>query len=133
VAETSAAQATRRHRQRLSRDGWYTKAELDREATMYRRSFLHTFGAGVAARIHAQRETLVQELGTPGTGAELVLVDRAARVSAEFTRRYPKLGKPSRVRAWSDTGARDGYQAGQAMNPGGHALGADQPRRQLAR
>jgi Protein of unknown function (DUF2786) len=132
VAETTAAEAARRHRQSLSSEGWYTPAELDREVTLYRRSFLRSFGAGVAAQIRAQRETLVQELATTtGTGAELVLVDRAARINAAFARRYPKLGKPSRVRARSDTGARDGFTAGQAMNLGGNALDADQPRRQL--
>ncbi len=132
VAETTAAEAARRHRQRLSSEGWYTTAEVDREVTLYRRSFLRHFGAGVAAQIRAQRETLIQELTTStGTGAELVLVDRSARISAEFARRYPKLGKPSRVRARSDTGARDGYQAGQAMNLAGHSLDANQPRRQL--
>jgi hypothetical protein len=125
LAETAAAQATQQHRQRLRDNGWYTDTELNRQATLYRRSFLRGFGSGVAAQIRDRREAVVAELSTPGTGGELVLVDRAARVVAEFGHRYPKVRKASRVRARSESGARDGFQAGQAANLGGNALDGD--------
>jgi len=133
VAETSAAAAARRHRTQLAADGWYTKTELDREVTWYRRSFLRGFGAGVAEQIRTRRAGLLDEIQTAGSGAELVLADRASRVAAEFRRRYPKLGRPRPVRGHSTAGRRDGHAAGRAFNFGGNQLDTGRPHPELPR
>jgi hypothetical protein len=122
LAETAAAQATGQHRGRLRQEAWCTDSELRREMTIYRRSFLRSFGSGVARQIGQRRHTVVAELAVSGTGAELVLADRTALATAELNRRYPKRGKASRIQSHSRAGARDGFRAGQATDLGTNSL-----------
>jgi hypothetical protein len=133
IAETSAAQGARRRRDALAAQGWYTRNELDREARLYRRSFLVGFGQGVAGQISRLRVGVVDELRTATTGADLVLLERHARVLAEFTRRYPKLRKGRSVRTGSTEGRNDGIQAGRNMPLGGNSIDDQSDRPELDR
>lgn len=95
----------------------FWKKPYDQEAT--RRSFFRGFGNGAGQRLRASREQAVQEAGT---GTELVLVSREARVQEHFDSIQTR---PERARARKGDGSAlgSGYRAGQQANTGGHAVG----------
>ena len=88
----------------------------DQEAA--RRSFVVGFGAGAGERIRASRQQVVAEAGT---GTELVLVSREAKVQAHFDTLQTR---PSRARGGkgSPEARVSGYQAGQQANTGEKSL-----------
>jgi hypothetical protein len=108
VAKTTAAEASRRYRQRLSAERWYTKAELDRDVRLYRRSFLRSFGAGAAAQIKAQRTAWSRNW--PGSAA-LQLCPQTAHLeeARHWITELPLTG----VEGIVIKGAQTRYRAGQ--------------------
>jgi hypothetical protein len=88
----------------------------DQEAT--RRSFVRGFGNGAGARIAANRQQAVQEAGT---GTELVLVSREAKVQ-EYFDGLSKDTRRTRASKGDSAAAGQGYRAGQRANTGERAM-----------
>jgi hypothetical protein len=88
----------------------------DQEAA--RRSFVGGFGIGAAARIRDSRQQAVQEAGS---GTELVLIDRDAKVQEHFE---GLSTRPNRARGGkgSSMAQGHGYRAGQNANTGERAM-----------
>ncbi|WP_181871298.1 DUF2786 domain-containing protein [Sphaerisporangium album] len=86
-----------------------TVTDKDRRARAsadFRRAFYVGFGTGVSAKL---RERVAEVAGeVRGSGAELVLLDRAALVREEFDRRFPGL-RPARTTPLD----RDGFYTGR--------------------
>ena len=91
-------------------------SSYDQEAS--RRSFVRGFGTGAGKRIHDNRQQAVQEAGT---GTELVLVSREAKVQAHFDSLTKGARKP-RSSKGSSLAAGSGYRAGQNANTGEKAV-----------
>lgn len=97
---------------RLNKGMFSMASTYDQEAA--RRSFVRGFGTGAGVRIRNNRKTLVEEAGT---GTELVLVSREAKVQSYFdniaTSRNKRRGGKS-----DSFAAGQGYAAGQNANTG---------------
>jgi len=88
----------------------------DQEAA--RRSFVKGFGTGAGARIQESRKVVVQEAGT---GTEMVLVSRAAKVQEHFD--GLSVGRNRRRGGKGDSRATgQGYSAGQNASTGERAM-----------
>lgn len=97
---------------------WY--ADLDKtgmsgnDKFLAKRQFVWSFASVVGRRLRATRETAVEE--TKGTGTELVLVDRKARLDEHMAQM--KVGKGRSVRSGGSTGRTAGREAGERANLG---------------
>jgi hypothetical protein len=123
-AEHAAGPATRTRAAQLREllaDEWWPADEINtevrRERTKFYRSFIQAYGSAVAARIGQCRQTMVAEAVSAGTGAELVLVDRDQRVTAQFGEQYPKL-RTARASQHSSAGLAAGREAGRRADLG---------------
>lgn len=95
---------------------WLNGTDMYRFKT--RRSFMIGYGLGFANRVEAGRNTAVS---TAGTGAELVLVDRAARVQSHLEQEHPNVKK---ARGMELNGAfHQGRAAGASARTNEDALG----------
>ncbi|MEV5573911.1 hypothetical protein AB0L06_28065 [Spirillospora sp. NPDC052269] len=133
--ENSAANAARAHSRNLP--AWLTPGERTTETSTVRRSFMRGFGNGIKDKLEAARARFAEELDTEAaagdTGAasrELVLMNRQQLVHAEFTRRFPKLGKAPRARKFDGQAYRQGHTAGRSADLGDRKLGGT-PRGEL--
>ncbi len=98
---------------------WAENADTFRGLPSYdqkaaRRSFVMGFGNGAGRRIADSRAKVVQEAGT---GTELVLVSRDAKVGEFFDSMAKGKARATR-RKGSSFAAADGFQAGQQANTG---------------
>jgi hypothetical protein len=75
-------------------------------------SFLVAYGETVAQRIAQRRGNLAQEAAATGTGADVILADRDARVRAAYEAKFPSRGTVS-VPGANQAGAAAGRQAGR--------------------
>ncbi|GAA4783398.1 DUF2786 domain-containing protein [Microbacterium gilvum] len=99
------------------RDAWRWASESERRRA--RRGFILGFGVGAAARIRENRRVVVEEAGT---GTELVLASRRARVDA-YVDTLATTKARSR-RSADGRGFASGHLSGRAANTGEAALGA---------
>lgn len=93
---------------------FYSSYEQEKE----RRSFVHGFGTGVNKRL---RESRAEAVKAAGTGTELVLVNRSAKVDEYYNQ---KNLRSSRSRNATAGGASNGagYVAGTKANTGGRSV-----------
>ena len=97
---------------KLNKEDFAYQGAYDQEKA--RRSFVHGFGSGAGNRIHTNRQQAVQEAGT---GTELVLVSREAKVQAHLDALHTRKGR-ARTATGRDGAASQGYRAGQNANTG---------------
>ena len=102
---------------KVNKQDFSMASSYDQEAA--RRSFVRGFGTGAGNRIHESRN---QEIKEAGTGTELVLVSREAKVQAHFDslQKGKARGHGGGKRDW--TAASQGYKAGQNANTGEKAV-----------
>lgn len=105
------------------REWWRIQKEVYRYDNSYgqekaRRSFVHGFGSGAGSRIATSRSQVVKEAGS---GTELVLVSRRAKVDQHMDTKQTKQAKP-RTATGRDLAAHHGYKAGQDANTGDKAV-----------
>lgn len=86
----------------------------DQQKFVARRSFLMAFAQGAEKRIRDNRTKLTEQ--TKGTGTDLVLIDRAAKIKAVAEERH-KTRKTRAVKATQQS-QRAGYVAGQNARTG---------------
>ena len=101
---------------KINKGDFSLASSYDQEAA--RRSFVRGFGNGAGTRIKENRQQVVQEAGT---GTELVLVSREAKVQAHYDNlQKGKSRSRGGKRDW--TAAGQGYKAGQNANTGEKAV-----------
>lgn len=87
-AETAGMRARKAHMAEAG-DRFAKAADKNIESRTFYRSYLEGYGQGVAEKIGAGRAAMADEVkGKPG---ELVLVNDADRIKADFAKRIPKL------------------------------------------
>lgn len=86
----------------------------------FTRSFLAGFALVVVDRLEKARRHQVDE--TPGTGTELVLVDRSKAVEAYFNRAVPSIRKARPATISADGGFYSGKAAGERADLGNGQL-----------
>ena len=92
-----------------------------RDDLIARRSYITGFFNGVASRLRKLQEEAVVEAGT---GTEMVLVSRLAKVDAQVTKWYPRMTKGRATNRRTDYGAREsGYSEGQRADIGQNRVG----------
>lgn len=101
---------------KLNKNDFSLHSAYDQEAA--RRSFTRGFGTGAGARIADSRKQAVQEVGS---GAELVLVSREAKVQGYFDN-LAKGKRRARGGKGDSYASVQGYRAGQNANTGGSAV-----------
>lgn len=97
---------------KLNKSSYQWDTGYDQEKA--RRSFVHGFGTGAGSRIAASRLQTVTEAGT---GTELVLVSREAKVQAHMDSRGLRKSR-SRTATGRDYAAAQGVHAGKNANTG---------------
>ena len=85
----------------------------------FRRAFYVGFGSAVAAKLRDRVTEIAQQF--KGTGAELVLQDRTARVQADYERRFPGI-RPVRETGVDRDGWSSGRKAGQHADLGDRSV-----------
>lgn len=113
--EAGAIRATRGHVDQLD-PYWHTPSERARERRTFFRSYLRGWGRAVAAKVDTAREDIAEE--ATGTSTALVLVTDRKRVTAEFARQFPKLGKARGERTYNHAGYQAGTEAGRRADVG---------------
>lgn len=83
-----------------------------------RRSFVHGFGSGASARIRDSRQTIVKGAGT---GTELVLLDRSAKVDEYYNAKNLRAAR-ARTATGGGFAAVAGREAGLKANTGGREM-----------
>ena len=101
------------------RQWWNENREDYRYETAYlkgraRESFIRGFGAGAGKRIRENRRTIISEAGT---GTDLVLASRDARVQSYLNEKNTRRGR-SRSATAGGASFAGGYIAGQQANTG---------------
>ncbi len=128
--EMAARAATRAYGKRLRvMTSWQDPGDRRTYTTAFYRDYVRGYGYGVADKIEATRGQIVDEAA--GTGTALVLAGDAARVQAEFTRQFPRLGKGRPEHHRHPGAMAAGRTAGRRADIGSHHLGSG--RAQLTR
>jgi hypothetical protein len=121
----AARTATRTYSRELrAAASWERPADRRPLTTAFYRDYLRGYGHGVVDQIERTRTGIAEETSTSGTSTALVLANDTTRIQAEYTRQFPKLGKPPRPLPVRHSGALRQGHAG-----GGRAVGSD--RRQI--
>jgi hypothetical protein len=109
---------------------WERPADRRPLTAAFYRDYLRGYGHGVAGQIERTRTGIAEEPASSGTSTALVLAGDTTRIQAEYTRQFPKLGRPPRPLPVRHSGAlRQGHADGGRADLGNRAVGSD--RRQI--
>lgn len=121
--ENAAAKATRDRVRELP--AWLSNSERARESAIIRRSFMRGFGRGIEHRLKAATAEYQQELhdqavagNATSNSRELVLLDREAKIEAEFRNQFPRLRKARSPKYTDARSYRQGFDAGEQSGVG---------------